>query len=103
MTSAIAPLSSHAVAQAAHDPNADKLRRAATEFESLLVKQLLKAANMGGSGGGEKASGYTDMTVDALASAIERGGGLGLARRIEQAIGHGVPQTTPGTHHGSGG
>ena len=82
-------------AAAAHDPRMAKLKSAATEFESLLVKQLLKAAKLGGSGGDEKSSGYGDMAVDALASAVERGGGLGLARQIEHAIGasalHGGP------------
>jgi Rod binding domain-containing protein len=71
---------------AAHDPRVEKLRHAATEFESILVKQLLKAAKIGGAGA-EKANGYADMAVDALASGIEGGGGLGLARRIEEAIG----------------
>jgi Rod binding domain-containing protein len=71
----------------AYDPRAAKLRHAATEFESLLVKQLLKAAKIGGAGGGAGGqSGYADMAVDALATSIERGGGLGLARRIEEAI-----------------
>jgi hypothetical protein len=57
----------------------------------MLVKQQLKGAKLGGSGDaageGDKASGYGDMAVDALASAIQHGGGLGLARRIEQAVG----------------
>lgn len=89
MSGAISPLSPHAALQPASDANknAAKLRHAATEFESILVKQLLKAAKLGG-GEGDKGNGYADMTVDALASAVERGGGLGLAHRIEQAIGH---------------
>jgi Rod binding domain-containing protein len=88
MSPGIVPVSGQGLAQPAHDPRADKLRHAATEFESLLVKQLLKAAKIGGAGG-EKANGYADMAVDALASSIESGGGLGLARRIEEAIGAG--------------
>ena len=103
MSGAIAPLSPHASAQPALEANAanatnaanknaaaakanvEKLRHAATEFESILVKQLVKAAKLGGSA--DKGNGYADMTVDALASAIERGGGLGLSHRIEEAIG----------------
>jgi Rod binding domain-containing protein len=100
MSNAIAPVSGpQGVSQPTHDPRTEKLRHAATEFESILVKQLLKAAKMGGAGGGEKANGYADMAVDALASSIESGGGLGLARRIEEAIGasaHVSHAATPG-------
>ena len=73
------------------DAHTAKLRKAAGDFESLLVKQLLKEAKIGGS---EKSSGYGDMAVDGLASAIERGGGLGLAKHIERAI-HGGPPAPP--------
>ena len=38
----------HVPATPSHDPRTEKLRRAAAEFESLLVKQLLKAAKIGG-------------------------------------------------------
>jgi Rod binding domain-containing protein len=62
---------------------AAKLHDAARDFESLFVKQLLTAANIGG---GSKEDGYTDMAVDGLAAGIERGGGLGLARRIEESL-----------------
>ena len=72
-----------------------KLRTAANEFESILVKQLLKSAKLGGSGDAEKSNGYGDMAVDAMASAVEKGGGLGLAKRIEQAIGATHPQAPP--------
>jgi Rod binding domain-containing protein len=95
MSSGISPVAGQRVAgqvavtqAAARDPRAEKLRTAATEFESVLVKQLLKSARLGGSGDDEKTSGYGDMAVDALASAVESGGGLGLARRIEEAVGH---------------
>ncbi|MBV9947584.1 MAG: hypothetical protein JOZ69_12090 [Myxococcales bacterium] len=73
-------------AGAARDPRLDKARHAASEFESMLVKQLLKAAHIGATAGSEKANGYGDMAVDALASAIEHGGGLGLSNRIQQAL-----------------
>jgi Rod binding domain-containing protein len=66
------------------DARTEKLEKAAGEFETIFVKQLLKEAKVGGeqkSGGG-----YGDMAVDALASGIQKGGGLGLAKRIEQAL-----------------
>jgi Rod binding domain-containing protein len=75
-----------------------KLRSAANEFESLLVKQLLKSAKLGQSGDTEKSNGYGDMAVDAMASAVEKGGGLGLAKRIEQAIGASHPLAPPLAH-----
>jgi Rod binding domain-containing protein len=75
-----------------------KLRSAAHEFEAVLVKQLLKSAKMGSSGDAEKSNGYGDMAVDAMASAVEKGGGLGLAKRIEQAIGATHPQAPPLAH-----
>ncbi|HXN32858.1 MAG TPA: hypothetical protein VN894_13395 [Polyangiaceae bacterium] len=101
MSSAIAPVVPPTpVAKTPPDPRIEKLRHAAGEFESLLVKQLLKAAKIGGAGGDEKASGYGDMAVDALASSIERGGGLGLAHRIEQAIAHGAAPAAPNPHKG---
>lgn len=100
MSSAIAPigtpLATHPVAP---DPRVAKLRHAAGEFESILVKQLLKAAKIGG-GGDENTSGYADMAVDALSSAIERGGGLGLAHQIEQAMSHIVAPGTSNTPKG---
>jgi Rod binding domain-containing protein len=87
-----------AAAAAADPKKLSKLRNAANEFESILVKQLLKSAKLGGSGDAEKANGYGDMAVDAMASAVEKGGGLGLAKRIEQAIGATHPQAPAPTH-----
>ncbi|MGA7122849.1 MAG: hypothetical protein WBY94_22300 [Polyangiaceae bacterium] len=101
MSIGIAPVvTPPSVGQAAHDPRIEKLRHAAGEFESLLVKQMLKSAKIGGGGGAEKPGGYADMAVDALASAIEKGGGLGLAHRIEQAIAHSVAKGSPNTPKG---
>ncbi len=65
------------------DARTEKLEKAAGEFESLFVKQLLKEAKIGGD---QKSGGYADMAVDALATGIQRGGGLGLAKRIEEAM-----------------
>jgi Rod binding domain-containing protein len=78
------------------DARTEKLEKAAGEFEAIFVKQLLKEAKVGGA---QKSGGYGDMAVDALASGIQKGGGLGLAKRIEQALAshsH-LPGTTAGT------
>jgi len=84
MNARIGPLAPQAAPAApAHDARADKLRHAAGEFETLLVKQLLKEAKLLGD---DKANAYGDMAIDAVATGVERGGGLGLARRIEDAL-----------------
>jgi Rod binding domain-containing protein len=72
------------------------LHKAASEFESLLVKQMLKQSKIAGD---DKANGYADMAIDAMASAVEKGGGFGLVRSIEAAIGPraGLSDTTKGT------
>lgn len=57
------------------------LQRVASEFEAMLLRQLLSAAKMGGGGG------YAEMAVDALASGITHAGGIGLARELEAALG----------------
>ncbi len=84
MSDAIARIANRTPAvPAVKDARTEKLEKAAGEFESLFVKQLLKEAKIGGD---QKSGGYADMAVDALASGIQRGGGLGLAKRIEQAL-----------------
>lgn len=62
-------------------PDEANLRRVAQEFESMLVRQLLAASRM--EAGGEA---YGEMATDALASGLARGGGLGLARHIQDAL-----------------
>jgi Rod binding domain-containing protein len=59
------------------------LHKVAKEFETVMVHQLLEAAKLGGE---EKDSGYKGMVVDAAASGISEGGGLGLAKQIEDAL-----------------
>jgi hypothetical protein len=96
MSTPIAPLSATPVAapssavgaaglaNPADAQKAAKLHTAAKAFESILVKQLLSAAKVGGS----NPTGYADMAVDALATGVEKAGGLGLAQRIEDTLSH---------------
>lgn len=65
------------------DPAQKKLIEATKQMESVFVRELLNAAKVGGP---KADSGYGSMAVDALADAIEAGGGFGLARRIQQAV-----------------
>lgn len=64
------------------DARQAELHRAAMEFESVLVRQLLAATRLGGGAEGP----YGGMAVDALATGISKVGGLGLAQRIEEAV-----------------
>lgn len=55
--------------------------RAAREFESIFVRQLLEASRVGSSSGP-----YASLSVDAIAKALEDGGGLGLAATIVRDV-----------------
>lgn len=85
MSSPVSPLGGMPTLQApsAEARRSEKVVQAAHDFESVLVRQLLKATKMGGDSKG----GYGDMAVDALADGIEKGGGLGLAQCIQKALG----------------
>lgn len=75
-------------AQAGHAADAKKkdeaaeVKQAAAAFQAILVRQMLSSSAVAGKGG------YSDMGVEALATAVTSGGGLGLGQAIERAIGH---------------
>ncbi len=68
----------------AKTPAEAKVHKAAQDFEGMFLKQILSAAKVGGSHG--KQNGYDGMAVDAVADAVGKGGGMGLARQIEDAV-----------------
>lgn len=72
------------------------LDKAAEELETSFIRQLLQSAKIGGK---DAENGYGSMAVDALATGIEAGGGLGLARQIERALArqHEVETAKPAT------
>jgi Rod binding domain-containing protein len=72
------------LADAGKAPSDAKVHKAAQEFEAMFLRQILSSAKVGGSHA--KKSGYDGMAVDAVASAVSEGGGLGLAHQIEDAI-----------------
>jgi flagellar protein FlgJ len=75
------------------DPRqAARLRRAAQEFEALLVAQMLKTVRRATEGlsSHEAFAGrsvWRELLDEQLALAVARGGGLGLARYLEEALG----------------
>ena len=70
-------------AKNAPDP---KIAHVAQQFEEVFVRQLLTSAKMGGDN--KEGGGYGAMTIDALATGVSQGGGLGIAKSIEMALSH---------------
>lgn len=71
------------------DKKQAELARACKELEGVFLRRLLEAAKFGEHAGGQ---GYGSMIVDALATSISEGGGLGLSDRIRDAL-------APTQHH----
>jgi Rod binding domain-containing protein len=61
-----------------------KIAHVAAQFEEVFVRQLLSAAKMGGDN--KEGGGYGAMTIDALATGVSQGGGMGIAKQIEMAL-----------------
>jgi Rod binding domain-containing protein len=76
------PVTTAATASSARD---SKVHKAAQDFEAMFVREILRAAKVTGH---DKPNGYDSMAVDAIASSVTKGGGLGLAREIEAALSH---------------
>ena len=81
---------------------------AARQFEAVFLQQMLKPmfASVGRDplfGGGNEGAIYRDFLVDALARALARAGGIGIAKAVEGEIaelrgeaGSGAPATLAG-------
>jgi len=69
-------------------PDADRarLREASRALETLVVKQLVTASKAFTGGEGAGSTIRADMFADALADAMVKGGGIGLARQIERSV-----------------
>jgi len=69
-----------------------KLKQAASEFESILVEQMLRSAREGAEAGtdddtsSDADSTMVEMGEQHLAQAIANGGGLGIARMVLAGI-----------------
>lgn len=55
-------------------------KKVGKDFEAILVRQILNTAKVAGK------SGYADMAIESLASAVTAGGGMGLSRAIEDSL-----------------
>ncbi len=81
-----------ASAQPAKQQADDKLRKAAVDFEALLIGQLLKLAAVSEKGGmlgaGEDEAGACALQIalEGLAQAASASGGLGLSKMILQGV-----------------
>jgi Rod binding domain-containing protein len=69
----------------ASDPH--EIAKAASDFEGLLIGELLKSARAGGSGwldtdSDDADSTLTEMSEQALSTSLASGGGLGLAKMV---------------------
>ena len=81
------------VATAAETQKQAKLTDAAQQFEAMLMQEMLKPMQAGqdGWGGEEKnddpsADTISSFGTEAVAKAIAKGGGLGIARRVIQQV-----------------
>jgi len=67
----------------------EKTRKAAREFEGILIRQMLQPLEkslMAGTGGGGNVPMVGGMVLESLSQSIVSGGGLGLAEVIETAL-----------------
>lgn len=84
----IARLSPVAQPAAGESKDAQAVREAAREFEAIMIRSMLKSVEKCGSLG-EGVSGqssYGWMVVEAVADAVTKAGGLGLARLVAAAL-----------------
>ncbi len=77
---------------AGHRDSPEKIRQAASQFESLLIGQVLKSMHEDGEegwlGSGEDQTAASAMSLadEYLGQAISQSGGLGLAKMIERQL-----------------
>ncbi len=71
---------------ARHAPHPEDPRstaRVAKDFEAVFIHQILQSSHALGMNDG---TGYAGMALDALATGISEGGGLGLAQSIQRVL-----------------
>jgi Rod binding domain-containing protein len=92
-----------AAPSAADKNNPQKIREAASQFEALMIGQILKSTHEDGSGWlgtgeDQTASSAMGMADEYLAQSMAKRGGLGLAKMISAGLDHrGVSNSSPAT------
>lgn len=68
-------------------PHSEQIKAAASQFEAIIVRQMLQDS-VGKLAGGEKEGGgmYGFMMTDVLANQLTAGGGLGLGKILQQQL-----------------
>lgn len=96
-------------AQSTRNDNQARLADAAQQFEGMLLQEMLKPMRTGDNDGAWSSDDRTSeggedtinsFGVEAIANAIAKGGGLGIARTVIQQVTaeHNKPQTKTSTH-----
>lgn len=71
-------------------PQADPLRKAATDFEAVFLQEMFKHAGLGAArgdyGGGVGEEAFAGLLAREWAQKVAEAGGLGLSDRIHQAL-----------------
>jgi Rod binding domain-containing protein len=69
-------------------PPAEQAKAAASQFEAIMLRQLLQQSVGSMMGSGKDAAGgiYGYLLTDVFANSIAAGGGLGLSKVIEQQL-----------------
>ena len=80
-----AKIDRHALAQ--KSPEAQR-KQVSTQFEAIMVRQMLSKSVSSMMGGSDSVSGgvYGDMMTDVLSQQLTAGQGLGLARLLEKQL-----------------
>jgi len=60
---------------------APALQHATREFEAIFIRQMLQSAHIMG----KTENAYAGIATDALATTLTESGGIGLARKLEEA------------------
>jgi flagellar protein FlgJ len=77
----------------------EDIRKAASEFESLLIGEILKSSREASGGGGwmgtgeDSDNGLGELAEQQLAESLAHNGGLGLAKMIETGMKKAVAKT----------
>lgn len=76
------------LARAVKDPRSTdvKLKKAAQEFEAMLLSDMLKFAEAEKQTEASAEHGFDDMRIKAVAEGISSGGGIGVARLLTKQL-----------------